>query len=207
MGPPPNWRRPFCPWAHLGALQPAPVCGEVEADALEGALQRGSPDDQHHEHQVGEGGSEVHNLGDRETAGWRLRVRSTPDPAGARQDPLRARPGRGSPCRPFGQGMVAPSPDLRPTGSLTLPKLRMPFRLQRKMTAQARSRHSAKDPLTGPGSPRPALCTTPSTRWLEAEERDGGGERVARRDPPLRSPGPSPAGGPSEGERHGKSST
>lgn len=47
---------------YLGALQPPPVRGEVEADAIEGALQRGPVDDEDEDDQVGEGGCEVQHL-------------------------------------------------------------------------------------------------------------------------------------------------
>lgn len=196
-----SWRGRCCPGAHLGALQAVPVCGEVEADALDGALQRGSPDDQDHDDHVGEGGSEVDDLC-REAA-RRLRGRSAPAPPAPRLSPPQGRPGRGSPRCPLGMGTVAQSSPSTPhplPGSLTLPEVRMPFRVQRKMSAQASSRHSARDLLTGPGSPRPELYTTPSTRWLEAEEGEGAADgqegALPPRDPPPPIRGPQNAGSP-----------
>lgn len=47
---------------YLGTLQPAPVQGEVEADTVEGAVQRGPPDDEGEDDQVGKGGRDVHHL-------------------------------------------------------------------------------------------------------------------------------------------------
>lgn len=49
----------------------------------------------------------------------------------------------------------------------TLPELRMPLSIHRKMTTQAARRHRARGHRTGPGSWRPSLCTTPSTRSLQ----------------------------------------
>lgn len=49
-------------WRYLRAQQLAPIRGEVEADAIEGAGQRGPTDDEDEEDQVGEGGRDVHHL-------------------------------------------------------------------------------------------------------------------------------------------------
>lgn len=112
---------------YLGALQPLPVRGEVEADAIEGALQRGPVDDEDEDDQIGEGGCEVQHL--HKGMAW------------LGSAPLRR---RGPPCRPH-------------TLPLTLPELRMPFSTQRKTRIQVIIKQRARGHCTGPGSPRPEL--------------------------------------------------
>ena len=49
---------------YLRVHQPGRVRVEVELDPVDGPWQRQPPDQQHHQHQVGEGGREVHHLAD-----------------------------------------------------------------------------------------------------------------------------------------------
>ena len=50
------------PWTHLRVTEPAQVGVEVELDTQVGPGQSDAPDEQHHQHDVGEGGCEVHHL-------------------------------------------------------------------------------------------------------------------------------------------------
>ena len=47
---------------YLGLGEAAPLGGEVEDDSLRGSGQRDAPYQRHGQHQVGEGGREVHHL-------------------------------------------------------------------------------------------------------------------------------------------------
>lgn len=53
---------------------------------------------------------------------------------------------------------------------LTLPELRMPLSMQRKMTTQAASKQRARGQRTGPGSCSPSLFTTPRTFTLNTHK-------------------------------------
>ena len=49
-------------WVYLELQQFLPAWDDVEADAVDGSRQRDPADQQHQEHQVGEGGGKVHHL-------------------------------------------------------------------------------------------------------------------------------------------------